>query len=239
VLRSTTTGISAVIDARGVVRRHLGHLDGGRIDGVIPPAAAPTLFVVVSCGGLLRTQGGRDFLLVRINTILPAGATLTWDSVQGTMSGPLEIRGIHYRDGETRLDAARLRADYALWPLTSRRIAINTLELDGVVLQLPRDDSPFELPRWPEVLPTLDMPVKITVQDLRVRDLRVVRVLPGDGEVGGAVEASALRAGADLSDCIGAVRARPRYWLAEIRWRANRPRQPTQPRAARARWTSI
>jgi len=44
VLRSTTTGISAVIDARGVVRDHFPMLAGGRIDGIVPPAAAPTLF---------------------------------------------------------------------------------------------------------------------------------------------------------------------------------------------------
>jgi len=44
VLRSTTTGISAVIDARGVVRRHFAQLEGGRMDGTIPPAAKATLF---------------------------------------------------------------------------------------------------------------------------------------------------------------------------------------------------
>ena len=44
VLRSTTTGISAVIDARGVVRDHLGMRVAGRIDGFVPPAAPPTLF---------------------------------------------------------------------------------------------------------------------------------------------------------------------------------------------------
>ena len=44
VLRATTTGISAVIDAGGVVRQHLGHGRAGRLDGLIPPARAPTLF---------------------------------------------------------------------------------------------------------------------------------------------------------------------------------------------------
>ncbi len=44
VLRSTTTGISAVIDARGVVRQHIGMRRADRIDGVIPPAYAPTWF---------------------------------------------------------------------------------------------------------------------------------------------------------------------------------------------------
>jgi len=44
VLRSTTTGISAVIDARGVVRRHLAMREPGRIDGFVPLALAPTPF---------------------------------------------------------------------------------------------------------------------------------------------------------------------------------------------------
>ena len=44
VLRATTTGISAVIDARGVVRDHIGMRKADRIDGVVPPAATPTWF---------------------------------------------------------------------------------------------------------------------------------------------------------------------------------------------------
>ncbi|MBU6395738.1 MAG: apolipoprotein N-acyltransferase [Sphingomonadales bacterium] len=44
VLRATTTGISAVIDADGVVRQSLPRLSAGRIDGMVPPAHAPTLF---------------------------------------------------------------------------------------------------------------------------------------------------------------------------------------------------
>jgi apolipoprotein N-acyltransferase len=44
VLRATTTGISAVISADGVVRHHIGMHRAERIDTVVPPAAAPTLF---------------------------------------------------------------------------------------------------------------------------------------------------------------------------------------------------
>jgi apolipoprotein N-acyltransferase len=44
VLRATTTGISAVIDARGVVRQHIGMHRAASLDGRIPPAAPPTLF---------------------------------------------------------------------------------------------------------------------------------------------------------------------------------------------------
>ena len=44
VMRSTTTGISAVIDANGLVRKYLPWQTAGRIDGFIPPAHEPTLF---------------------------------------------------------------------------------------------------------------------------------------------------------------------------------------------------
>ncbi|TIX49433.1 apolipoprotein N-acyltransferase [Alteraurantiacibacter aquimixticola] len=44
VLRATTTGISGVIDARGVVRAMLPSHHAGRIDVMLPPAAEPTLF---------------------------------------------------------------------------------------------------------------------------------------------------------------------------------------------------
>jgi apolipoprotein N-acyltransferase len=44
VLRSTTNGISAVIDADGRVRQFLPRPVAGRLDGLVPPAHAPTLF---------------------------------------------------------------------------------------------------------------------------------------------------------------------------------------------------
>lgn len=44
VLRSTTTGISAVIDADGVVRQFAPLHRAARLDGKVPPAHAPTLF---------------------------------------------------------------------------------------------------------------------------------------------------------------------------------------------------
>jgi apolipoprotein N-acyltransferase len=47
VLRATTTGISAVIDTRGVVRAHVPMLRAQRLEGIVPPAAAPTPFAVL------------------------------------------------------------------------------------------------------------------------------------------------------------------------------------------------
>ncbi|MEM6475362.1 MAG: apolipoprotein N-acyltransferase [Pseudomonadota bacterium] len=44
VLRSTTTGISAVIDADGIVRGTIARGEAGRLDGYVPEAKPPTLF---------------------------------------------------------------------------------------------------------------------------------------------------------------------------------------------------
>ena len=44
VLRATTSGISAVIDADGIVRQSLPRFVAGRLDGKVPPAHVPTLF---------------------------------------------------------------------------------------------------------------------------------------------------------------------------------------------------
>lgn len=61
VLRSTTSGISGIIDARGVVRHALDSHRQGRIDAVVPPAAEPTLFARL--GNLLSLGWALLFLL--------------------------------------------------------------------------------------------------------------------------------------------------------------------------------
>ena len=44
VLRATTTGISAIVSADGVVRHHIGMHRAARIDTLVPLAAPPTVF---------------------------------------------------------------------------------------------------------------------------------------------------------------------------------------------------
>jgi apolipoprotein N-acyltransferase len=75
VLRVTTTGISAVIDADGVVRQHVPRHRAERLDGLVPPAHPPTPFarlgnwlamgwalvlIAASLGARLMTRNGLD-----------------------------------------------------------------------------------------------------------------------------------------------------------------------------------
>ena len=71
VLRATTTGISAVIDARGVVREHLGQHVEDRIDTVVPPAAPPSLFARL--GNILPLIWAAIFLLIGIVAMRRSG----------------------------------------------------------------------------------------------------------------------------------------------------------------------
>ena len=43
---------------------------------------------------LLSTLGGRDFLLNRIQWLLPAGTTFTWQSAEGPAAGPMTLHGV-------------------------------------------------------------------------------------------------------------------------------------------------
>ena len=63
VIRSTTTGISAVIDANGVVRETIGMGKADKLEGIVPPAHPPTLFaqwghwLTLGWAALLMTLG--------------------------------------------------------------------------------------------------------------------------------------------------------------------------------------
>ena len=136
--------------------------------------AAGLLVAVLWSTWLLRSTGGRDFVLSRAIAVLPAGSTLTWQSMDGSLSGPMEIRGLHYAYKAHRFDAARLHIDHGLWPLLSGRLDINSLTIEGATWVIPRDDSPTELPTWPDILPVLDMPLTVNIRELKVRGLQVM-----------------------------------------------------------------
>ena len=134
-------------------------------------AAGALALVLLASVWLARSNGGRDWLLARAIAALPPGASLRWDRIDGSLSGPLEIHGLHYQYQGSRFDAQRLRIDHAFWPLLSGRLDVHRLTLEHAAFVMPV--TPLELPRWPALLPTLDMPLTVAVTQLQVRDLQV------------------------------------------------------------------
>ncbi|MCD9029121.1 translocation/assembly module TamB domain-containing protein [Luteimonas sp. BDR2-5] len=169
------------------------------------------VLVVVLVWWLLMTLGGRDFLLGQVAMRLPAGTELTWGSAEGPASGPLTMYDVRYVqrgcpdvDGEPvaygdcdeptvlSFAAERVTIDPAILPLIGRRLRLDVLDIDNAVLALPPPvDTPFELPRWPESLPRIDLPLSLQADTIRIDGFRVERM----GE--GLIDIHTLRGGID------------------------------------------
>ncbi|MBB3342798.1 translocation/assembly module TamB domain-containing protein [Luteimonas sp. RC10] len=158
--------------------------------------AVLTVLVVGLVWWLLTTFGGRDFLLHQIASRLPAGTELTWRAAEGPASGPLTMYDVRYvqrscPDVEEKpvpygqceeprvltFAAERVTIDPALMPLVGRRLRLDVLDIDQAVLELPAPvDTPFELPRWPDSLPRIDLPLSLQADTIRVDGFRVTRL---------------------------------------------------------------
>ncbi|HST46038.1 MAG TPA: translocation/assembly module TamB, partial [Luteimonas sp.] len=163
---------------------------------------------------LLMTFGGRDFLLSQVVARLPAGTALTWQRAEGPASGPLTLHGMRFVmrscpdvDGEpvaygqcaspgTLTFAARqVTIDPDVRPLLGKLLRLDALDIRGATLDLAEAaDEPFELPRWPEVLPAIAPPLSLQADAIRVEGFRVTQA----GEP--LIDIASLRGGLDARD---------------------------------------
>jgi len=155
--------------------------------------AALIVLLIIVVWWLLTTFGGRDFLLHQVTSRLPAGTELTWRAAEGPASGPLTMYDVRYVQrscpdveeqpvaygncDEPRVlvfEADRVTIDPALMPLVGRRLRLDVLDIDNAVLSLPPPvDTPFELPRWPDSLPRIDLPLSLQADTIRIDGFRV------------------------------------------------------------------
>ncbi|WP_287596599.1 translocation/assembly module TamB domain-containing protein [Thermomonas sp.] len=154
---------------------------------------AVALLAVAAIYWLVTTIGGRDFLLRQIVSRLPADAVLTWKQAEGPVSGPMILRGLHFsmprqRDpdcvptpqascamGTITFDATTVVLDPAIRPLLGRTLRLDALDVTGATLDLPKGDTPFELPTWPDVLPAIEPPLDLRADAIRIDGLRVLQ----------------------------------------------------------------
>ena len=175
-------------------------------------AVGIALVVALVLYWLLTTVRGRDVLLNQIASRLPAGAELTWERAEGPASGPMTLHGVHFslprqldpecvasdeascEMGEIMFDADMVVLDPALRPLFGRRLRMDAMVVRGATLDLPRSDTPFKLPEWPESLPEIAPPLELQADAIEVDDFTVTR----DGAP--LIEIRKARGGIDASD---------------------------------------
>ncbi|WDS35321.1 hypothetical protein [Pseudoxanthomonas sp.] len=144
---------------------------------------------------LLQTVAGRDVLLAQITARLPAGSTFTYSSAEGPVAGPLTLRDVHFHLDDIDFTARRVTLDPDLRPLLGKRLRLDTMEVESAVLDMPPSpDEPFELPRWPDVLPQIELPINIQADTLVVDGFRYTSA----GKT--VIDVSSARGGIDIGD---------------------------------------
>jgi translocation and assembly module TamB len=123
----------------------------------------------------VSSERGTAFALKRLGGMLPG--ELTVGSQRGPLTGPLELRDVHYRTPDG-LDVRVKRAELA-WDagkLRRRQVDVQRLHAEGIRVTLPpaKEEDATEDGR----LVDIHLPVNIIVRDALIRDLEIVR--PGE-----------------------------------------------------------
>lgn len=111
---------------------------------------------------LLVTPAGPGALLGVARLLAPG--SLHWDWVDGSLSGPLELRGLAWHAGSRRLRIDRLRIDWRPWRLLAGVLEVRALSLQGLRWQ-GGASSPAK-----EALPLPRLPLALRLAHLEVED---------------------------------------------------------------------
>lgn len=123
---------------------------------------------------LLQTIAGRDVLLAQVVARLPANSSLTWSKAEGPLAGPLLLHDLDFRYEDIHFTARRALLDPDIRPLLGRKLRLDALEIADAQLALgPSEDKPFELPRWPDVLPAIELPLALQADRIAIDNLRI------------------------------------------------------------------
>ena len=129
--------------------------------------------LVASVLWLLHSESGRDFALARAQSAL-AALGVEYQSIEGTIAGPLTLRGVRMDVGGTRVRADALVLDLAPSGLLARRLDVESLTGQGIVVELaPATDQPDDSADEPFAFPVLELPVAVHIEAASLRNIVV------------------------------------------------------------------
>ncbi len=192
---------------------------------------------------LLQTVAGREVLLAQVVARLPAGSSLTWSKAEGPLAGPLILHDLDFRYNELHFTAGQAYLDPDIRPLLGRKLRLDALRISDATLELgPSEDTPFELPNWPDVLPAIELPLAlqadtIVIDGLRITQLQqpiidISKVRGGLEAADGEFTATQIKVNSNLGDFRIDGHYLPRKdYATDLTVRALMPPRPGQPAA--------
>lgn len=126
---------------------------------------------------VLASEAGLRFAVARVTALEAVPVEI--DAVEGRLAGPLTLEGLRVRLDAVDVDVPSLTLDWRPWRLAYRReVRVLELTLDQPTVTLlsppvqPPEPPPTEPASWPEAI---ELPVRIEIEQLRVREGRLLR----------------------------------------------------------------
>lgn len=165
-------------------------LSGGRtLKRVLLVLAGGALLLFFVAVVLLTTSGGARWTLDQAAARAPG--RLTYGHIEGSMFGPLVIRDLSFADERMRLWIGRVAVDWQPGSLGHRRLAVRSVQVDGVRLEMSPPPTPDSAEAPPDSLPAFHLPWALSVGETVVRDVTVI--LLGATDTTGTVRVDSLR----------------------------------------------
>lgn len=129
------------------------------------------LLIVTLVGIAISTETGLNALLGVASRFAPG--QLSYQRINGRLTGPLQIEGFRYEDGALKVKLDRADLDWQPADLFNGRLTIAYLRFNGLEVHLPPSQEPPPSSA-PFTLPDIQLPLEVTVADLQGRDIRIV-----------------------------------------------------------------
>ena len=132
------------------------------------------LLVLVVAGAwyAVSTERGTHILLSRLAGFIPG--KLTVGAQRGPLTGPLDLRDVHYHTDTLDARIAHVALAWRLGKLRSRQLDVESLHAEGIRVVLPPTRTDTSNGRLVDV----HLPVNIVVRDALIRDLEIRHTSP-------------------------------------------------------------
>ncbi len=188
------------------------------------------LLAIVGSGYLLHSEQGSRWLVGKVQLLAPGQLQL--ERFTGRFSGPMQIQGLIYQDGDLLLEIERIHLDWRPAELLEWRLHLIDLSLEGSRLKLPASEEKADTAAA-EPFAGLSLPLELLVESLRIEDFQL---LQADGAEPIRLERLILQAQAEQNQ-VRLERLEAAAFSAQVMISGNLELSPGMPLELKTEWT--